>query len=484
MGIINKYDKLNHIETNPRNIKIDFDEFPKVQIKVKEIYNCEITGTFSKGKGNFHGNIVMSSLVKFRADEADLNKVDWKDSNLRKCSFITTSFDLGAVINCNFSECSFTECHFDNMSITGATFYDTEFVNCDITHMVIESCQFFNCSFKNCKTSNKVFEHCLLLDCIFVNTDIQIQTILENFGLEKGQLNNCNVRSASTDENFEFLSYHAILSICDKDNSIHNFFKFKLEYFLNPKITLNGSILFDNIFRIGEWLPLCKVQTTFINMFKLFHDFFIILFENNRTPIFTIYKLKELTGWLSSHELIKNNFELYPTIIGFDLGLSRIISQTLLIIKEKSETLEGKISLLVEGPLDKNFYYSILTKGIKGNFQITKLIKQNSPNILEITAISSVIIQFVALFVVTRVKAEFSKQKGKKKTKKKDITKSHKKPANPYQLIKFGDKHNEDDILQLYFSKSLNYQVNYSEFISEDIGKIRKVIIDIYDTVS
>jgi uncharacterized protein YjbI with pentapeptide repeats len=295
MSGIKKYDKLQHIETNPRNIRIDFDEFKKIEIKAKEINNCEITGTYRNTSGIFHGNVVMSNLVGFNAENADLENIDWKDSNFRDCRFLDTSFDISAVINCQFSSCKFQRCHFSEAAITGSTFYEAIFLDCDLRNIVMENCRFFNCSFLKCRTTNKVFEHCLMFDSKFENTDIQLQTITENFGIEASQLKHSDIRSAALDENFEILYENDLRSLISKSDQLHDFYKFKIEYFLNPEITIVGSNLFDKIFKIKEWVPLCKAQATFINMFRSFHDFFLILFEQNKALLLVIYRLKTLT---------------------------------------------------------------------------------------------------------------------------------------------------------------------------------------------
>jgi uncharacterized protein YjbI with pentapeptide repeats len=484
MNDLKKYSRLENIEINPRNVKIDFDEFPSIKIIGKEIYNCEISGTFRKTSERFRGNVVMSSVINFTTDNADLNNVDWKDSNFRNCRFEKTSLDLSAIINCHFAKCKLIECHFDDMAITGSEFYDVEFYNCNLSNIVIESCRFFNCQFHRCKSSNKIFEHCLLFDCSFNNTDIQLQTIIENFGLEKKQTIHCNIRSASCDEEFTFLSESDLQKLYSvEENSILDFYKFKIEYFLNPEITIEGSDSLDNVFNIEEWLPLCKARTTFINMFKSFHDFILILFEQNKTLLLCIYKLKYLTKRISDQDAIKSNFELYPVIMGYDIALARILSQANLILQDTNERVNKSITLLVEGPLDKDFYYNSLRSCIKGNFNIKYIKKQNSPNIMEIAAISSVIVQIIGLFVVTRVKLEFANRKVKKNTKHhiKKIQQKKEIALNLYELSRHSEEWDNNDLLQQYFSNSLTFNIEFQKFKTSEAGKVRKIIIDIYD---
>jgi hypothetical protein len=478
MSDIKRYSKLEHIENNPKNLKIDFDEFSQINIKAKEIYNCTLTGRFSNTKGIFHGNIVLCYLKNFISDNSDLGMVDWKDANFRDCEFLSSSFDYGAFINCHVSNCIFDNCHFKNVSITGTVFWETHFLNCDLSHMVIENCYFYNCKFEFCKTSNKMLEQCLCIDSIFNNTDIQLDTIIENLGIERKYLISSNIRDKSVDEQYKILTIENLQNLCSSDeNDLQNIFKFRIEFFLKPEVVSEGSILFDSVFKVNEWLPLCKSQLTFLNMFKLFHDLLIVLFERNNLPLFAIYKFRELTQWLSEKSEIKNNFELYPAIIGYDVGLTRILSQANKLIEECYKVGTNKLILLVEGPLHKKYYYTVMKKFIKGNFQILKIVKQNSPNLIEIVAVAGVILQIIGLFITTRVKVELPKKE--KKRKKSIKIKKREEFKSPYNLIEFEDKNN--DILKMYFNQSTISHIIFSKHSTKDFGEMRKILINIIE---
>lgn len=482
MNGIKKYSRLEHIELNPRDIKIDFDEFSKVNILVKEIYNCEITGTFTKDKGVFHGNIVMSYLRNFSSKSSDFSRVDWKDSNIRNSNFVATSFDFGAIINCHIAGCTFHRCHYENVSITGSDFFETVFIDCDLSHMVIENCNFYKCKFVGCKSSNKLFEQCLLINCFFKTTDIQLNTITENFGIVLRQVVNSNIRDAALDEKYKFLTLQELHNLCDlQKESLQNIFKFKIEYFLKPTITLNGSPLFDKIFDLKEWLPLCKARATFLNLFKLFHDFIVILFEQNKLSLYAIFKLRELTKTLCTIPQIKNDHEFYPALIGYDISLSRILSQVNKIVDNYERIEPNKIVLLVRGPLNSDYYYNVLRKFVVGDFKISKLIKQNSPNLLEIVAMSSVIVQIVSLFVTTRVKVELADKWLKRigAVRKTQKVKTNFQSNKLYQFIDSEDDSN--DLLKMYFTSKQIHRVRITDHSSKDFGKIRRIIIDIHE---
>lgn len=476
MNNIKKYDELENIENNPKNIKINFDKFSKLNIKAWEIFNCELTGSLSDEKGKISSNVVMCNLNQFESTNSNFERIDWKDTNVRKSHFNKTSFDNSAVINCYFSESSFMLCHFKDVSITGTVFFETEFRDCDLSNMVIENCYFYNCQFNNCVTNNKLFEQCLLIGCAFNNTNIQLDTITENFGIEIKQLINSCIKDKANNRKYKFLKKSELKRLCNEEGNLHTIFRFKIDFFLEPEIVLHGSTLFDRIFNLNEWVPLFKVKSTFLNSFKLFHDFLIIHFERNNLPVYALYKLRELTKWLSEAPQIKNNFELYPILVGYDISLSRILSQTNQLIQQYGKDINNELILLVNGPLKKSYYETILKKFIQADFKIVNIVKQNSPNIMEIVAVTTVIIQIIALFVSTRVKVELKEKKHK--NKKNSKLEKFEQPS-PYNLIEFGDKN--EDILKMYFTQSTVPHIVFSKYKSKDFGMIREIIINIHE---
>ena len=86
--------------------------------------------------------------------------------------------------------------------------------------------------------------------------------------------------------------------------------------------------------------------------------------------------------------------------------------------------------------------------------------------------------------MITRVKVEFARHKGKKKSKKKGKSISLKNQFynNPYQLLPSDiSAPLQSSMIQLYLSNAENIQIKYKEFSSMDAGKMREIIINIYE---
>jgi len=476
MSNIKKYSPIEHIQNDPRNVEINFDNYSKIDINAKEIYNCKISGEYNSDKGTISSNFVFCAFSNFLSINSDFKRIDWKDSNIRETQFINNKFDNSAIINCFFSQCYLEACSFGDVSITGTQFSETEFYACDLSNIIVENCYFYNCKFVDCISNNKIFEHSLLIDSTFQNTNLQLETITENFGLEVKQIFDSEIKDRTTNERYKILKTNDLQFLLgEKSKTLQTISQFKIEYFLKPEVITEGSYFLDEIFTSKEWLSLCKVKSTFLNSFKLFHDFLLVLFERNILPLFVLYKLKDLTKWLSDMPQIKNSFELYPVLIGYDIGLSRILSQANNLIEEYSSNIKNVLILLVNGPLEKQYYSNILHKFIKDDFKIVKVVKQNSPNLMEIVSVTAVLVQIIALFMTTRVKVEL---KGKKQKRKGDL-KKNKENTSPYNIIEFGGKN--EDIMKMYFTQSVTPQITFSEYSSKDLGKVRKIIIDVYE---
>lgn len=491
MEELDKFSFINNVESDPRNKEIDLDLFPNLKIKFKEIYNCFIKGTYN---GNLQGNnVVMTTLQNFLVTNFSLEAIDWKDSTLKDCKFSNVSFDNSAVINCDFLDSIFERCHFKYCSNTGSSYRNTVFIDCDLSMMVIENAHFYNCSFINCITSNKLFEHSLIIDCDFKNMDIQLHTITENFGITNENLFNCNIRKYGIKEKHETLNNKNIEDMLT-DLEFESIFKFKLEHFLNPSNILNGSPLFDDIFKIEKWLYLCKSQTTFLNLYKLLYDFLIISFNKNNTPLFTLIKFQYLTEMLCNSETVSNNYEIYPILIGYNISLSRIIGQYIHIIDDyvsKVKKDDGciPVTMLVEGPLDKHFYYKEIKQYVP-NVQIVNVKKQNSPNWLDVIFITcnsvgaiASLISFISLFIKTRTQSENKKISIRLKGENNIVLISNEgnksKPNNDSINIYNESSNDSKMIITKYFSESTNTltiksdtEFNYS---SAQIGDFRNI---------
>lgn len=393
-------------KNTPRELVIDFSKVEEINITAKEIYKCVLKGKIDGKHKIEHGNIILSRMEAMEVSSTDFAYVDFKDSNIIRTSFDRTSFDYGAIINCNIEETRFHSCHFQNVSITNTVFNQTVFEECDLSNMVIETCRFYNCQFLNCTTSNKLIESSLFHNTTFLKTDIQLQTITENFGLTANDISLSGIRNLSIREDFKYVDKDFLerMLLTGEVNSIE---KFKLEYFLDPSVLIEGSEFIDSTFKLEEWLKLVEIPATFINLLRYYHQFLTMKYEEGESPFYPLIKLHSLTASITNN--IQVNFDVYNQIMGIHMGLAREMEKFLDVTFQTLENTEHPLRFLVEGPVQKDYYaneFQFMFENTSSAVADVKL--RNSPSELFISwETIKDIIPIISVFIATRVKIQF-----------------------------------------------------------------------------
>lgn len=400
---------LKDVVDNPVEKKIDFSQIEKIVISTKDIYKCVLTGQFKQTHRLPHCNIVLSRIDSLSTNTADFGYIDFKDSFVTNTSFSKTSFDYGAIINCRFTNVQFVASHFKNVSITGTKFFDTVFLDCDLTHMVIESCEFHNCKFTRCKTSNKLIELSLIENCTFNETNIQIETITHNFGVEYNNLHNSSIRDDLEVADYKIISKEELSQQLNLNSKFTEVEKFRINFFLVPDILLVGGDSLDDTFKFENWIKLCQIPTTLINLLELYHNFIVNYYNHNKALFLLLLKLHDLTNKLQIE--FEDVAEIYQKVIGIHMSLSRLIEPFLLLTMTTVQSIEREVVLLVQGPIEKKFYLTKLDFIFSCyDLTIINVKKHNSPNELFVEwSQYKDILPLVALFFATRIKIEFSK---------------------------------------------------------------------------
>lgn len=271
---------------NPVDVTLNFSEMESFTTRSQEIRRSLLTGIHTKRHQLRPANIVLSTIRDFESDAGLFEYVDFKDSFAERAVFRGCSFDFAAIINCDFETVEFENCHFHNVSITGTTFRNVLFRNCALDHMVIELCKFFDCKFLDCTTSNKLFDFCLFSNPTIHNTDLQIQTLIGNFGIYKEAITASAIRDKSVDEEFRLLGAQDIDSY-PVSTPIE---AFKVSHFLDREATLAGSNVFEATFALDSWIGTAKIPLTFTNILTLYMEFLLDLYESGKIIVFPIFK--------------------------------------------------------------------------------------------------------------------------------------------------------------------------------------------------
>lgn len=401
------YSKLDHV-------RVDFSKLKTFATKAQEIKHSVIEGKYRKQHAIRPANVVLSKMFKFYSEAGSLDYVDFKDSHIEQSSFLRTSFDYGAIINCEFNSVVFEDCHFHNVSINACTFTSVKFFDCNLEHMVIEGCKFIDCEFINCSTSNKLFEFCLFSNTKFDSTDIQLQTILDNLGLSKKMMRNLQIRDMSVDEEF------SIINIEKDINEIEYsaFERMSIEFYLKSNLLHNLNGL-EDLLKAETWREVARVPVTFLNTLKLLYEFTVNLYHRNLCTLLPLLKLHNLTNQFIESRAIPENHLI--SVYGIHMGLTKYTEEFLSLCESTIRRLENPVILLANGPENKEFYMDSLPfLGDISGLRVLKVVKHNSPNEVFISWSSYVdILPMVALLLATRIKLEIKQFKNgdlKKKT--------------------------------------------------------------------
>lgn len=444
------------VENHPVGIKIDFSRFLKLKIRAKEICQCYLTGITTLYNSFNRCNIVKCKAANWEVNHGDLNSVDIKDCYLSDCFFYNTIFDNSAIINSIFQNVEFRNCRFHCSSITGSVFRNVTFYECNLCNLVMENCHFYDCSFAKCETSNKLIEQSFLFNSTFESMSIDIDTIIDNFGISQVHMTNIKIKDRKKHLNsVGEIDIERLKRSLEENNNHSKVDKFRIAYFLDYQILNTGGRYIDDVFEVQPWLENCKNSATFSNTLSLFYEFLSYNYEHNKIMLWPLLKFYYLTSNLVQVIQLHGQTIMYPIIMGIHMATVRYVEEYYALLQEfTKQHLRNPIILLVcSGPTDITFYKKLLLPFFENSeVKIVKVIKHNSPNelFLELTNISEAIynlpwekllniatnlITIYSFFFISRTKVQLDGIKdsilkdltGKAKSKyKKQLSKNHK----------------------------------------------------------
>jgi uncharacterized protein YjbI with pentapeptide repeats len=377
----------------------------------REVRGMELSGVLHGSRTARACNIVETVIRSLTAESADFTNCDFKDSAIRSSRFIDSQFGSSSLAYNAVSKCTFERCSFPDTDIQNCEFEETVFVDCDLQHLLVKTCIFSRCEFRNCQTSNQVFETCRLTDCLFEGTELQLQTITDNFGITnaayKGQIrdNRSDLphRRHPTDQLHQFL----------KSTSFHPLQKLNLYFFIKGTL-LEGSQYLDECLNLSAWVLTFRTATSFSVSLNQWVEFLLWLYERDSVTVHTIIALHSMTDDLTKALTTqRSHHRLLSLITGAHLSLARAVDQYLVILENAAHL--PSVSLLVEGH-GKNtvsYYQRALVLLFKrSRAQITRLVPHNSPWELGITFTQGGgALFFMGLLLATRTRIELSRIK-------------------------------------------------------------------------
>ncbi|HKC68718.1 MAG TPA: pentapeptide repeat-containing protein [Bacteroidia bacterium] len=400
------------VTDNPNGVNLNFGEIPTVKFNVKNISECSITGEMSKKHRLNRTNIISSKIYALNAKSVSFNNSDIKDCNISLSKFDNCNFNHASHNNNLLDGNHYRKCTFSQTSITLTDFKNCVFDNCDFTNVIISDCRFYNCKFVKCITSNKVIESSLILDCSFKSTRIEYDTIIGNFGLTAMNCISCIIEfKGDTNKKYNVTQFSKKVSDFQTTNSVD---RFKLTYFSNSSAISQLAEEVESLFNIEDWIKLSTNPNRFKLHIEKLHEFLLYQFDNDRVRLRTLIQLFDMSSKLSDTFARGQNFiDLQRTVDGVFLSLERILEKYLEIAENILHECdqEGYCRILVEGPLEKEYYVEELNPMLQiAPVKFGKIIKHNSPNELYIHWESiKDIWPWILFFFTTKFKFELNK---------------------------------------------------------------------------
>lgn len=400
------------ITDSPRGLRIDFSRLRSLKLH-KNIHHSFLTGSI-RPVHLITGNIIASELFQLKVKGVDWRSNDVKDCLIKESAFIDNNLGVTALMNNIVATTLYERCSFYDATFTDTVFENVIFRRCDLRSLVIKRCNFLNCKFDYCRTSNKLIEHCILENTLFTSTDIQLETILENFGVVESHFVDGKIRVGDRKLAKE-KGRGAIRKIIKEDESLTTLERFNLSAFVEPELS-NAAGALDAALDIKTWLPLCRIPSTFNNLLSGFASLLINHYEAGRLPISPILRLYVIT----------TQFDKVPTpnlhLSQFQANWSSVSSkllpyfqQHLSLIEEITQERFPRLAFSVEGPIESQYYDDFFAASLNiPAVTIESVIPRNSPaDLLLFIKDHAVFAALISIFLSSRFKVEIEDLRNK-----------------------------------------------------------------------
>lgn len=375
----------------------------------RELRAVELTGVLRDHRTARACNIIESVLDDFRAERVNFERCDFKDNAIRGSRFSDANFGSSSMAYNTVLKTVFERCSFHDTDIQNCEFDQTVFVDCDLRFLLIKACSFTRCEFRGCQTNNQVFEMCRLTDSVFVKTELQIQTVAENFGIVATKYDGL-LRDGRADGPHTKMEVNRIARML-RASEAPPLQKLNLQYFLEGTL-LDGTHHVDDAIDLGSWMRMFRTAGSFAVVLNRWVEFLLGLYERDQLTIHAIIRMHSMTdGLLRGLGDSTPHHQTIAAINGVHLSLSRIVDQYLVALEQCTGIADKEVSFLVEGHQHRRYYYRVLQPLFaRTPARITKLVRHNSPWDLGLTfSQGSNVMLFMALFLATRTRIELNR---------------------------------------------------------------------------
>lgn len=309
--------------------------------------------------------------------------MDFKDCTFVVAQINACKIESCAFVNCIFEKSTFSSGAFHNCTFQDCRFFDCQFVDFNLGNAFIKGCRISESGFFRCATDNHVFEECLFSNSSFEYCELQIDTVLKNYGLSHALMVGCTIRDRRLREGGTPMVLDEIKAYPPPDRDL--IARLRLEYF-RAESFLGGSAALDDCLTNGSWLTELHNDFAIGDKIGQFIEFLVNLWERNELPCHALLLAHDMTRQLiDALQTLEDEQEYYRVLLavmGTHMVLARKVERFLLALEHIRDTLADRpFVLIVNGPADPDFYRNYLPELFcAGDTRILAAKPHNSPS--------------------------------------------------------------------------------------------------------
>jgi hypothetical protein len=271
--------------------KFDFASADPEKLNAADIIGQLITGNIPKVP--YRRNFQRCAFRESTGSGLEWPGVDYKDTVFVDAVFLDSMLGDCSTVSCTFTNCRFERCSFEGAAIHDTTYLNCTFVEADFRHSMFRNSRISSSQFLRCTTSNKLFDGCQLGQNTFDGTLLDFRAIVDNFGLDKGQLDPSLVREDRTHPHDQLFDFVLQSQNPDWVTSLSSFDRLKIQYYLDGG-EMHGSEAMDSVFDAAEWLGAVRAPVNLMRLLQDFSDFLLHLYADNKLPVVFVVKMAQL----------------------------------------------------------------------------------------------------------------------------------------------------------------------------------------------
>jgi uncharacterized protein YjbI with pentapeptide repeats len=376
------------------------------RISAKDIRRKRLSGRVQPGQ-SFEGNFVESRLQNVEFEQVNLARCDWKDCRIEGALLIDCDLGHASFITNAFFNSRFVRCRFPDTGISDCSFMECIFDECDFTSIIVKTSRFESCHFVKCRTSNRIVESSLLLETRWERMQLEIATVLGNFGLRRSELHQCTlvrrIGGSEQDASKTELTERDALSPIEE---------FRLSYFETGIVDGNSEIL-DKALHLGNWGKDAVIQASLGVQLSGFAQFLLALYMSDQMPFYPLLLLHSqnfnFLEWLSDRG---EALPLYQVAAGVHLTLTREVDGFLFKLTDVTRALSSSqiLHLVAEGPVDVSYFQNWFGQQELSRVKVLAVRPRHSP--VDLTVLVPdypAVVVLAGLLLATRLRFELSR---------------------------------------------------------------------------